>query len=110
MWCAFVPGLDSSRCSVSRAVARDRAEELLGQLVLEAADRRPGGSVEPVERAERPARDVDRAGGARLVHRHDGGAVADDAGAVAERLVERLAEHDAGVLDGVVRARLAGRR
>ena len=31
-------------------------------------------------------------------------AVAGDAGAVAERAVERLAEHDPGVLDGVVRA------
>ena len=37
-------------------------------------------------------------------------AVADDPGAVAERRVERLAEADADVLDGVVRARLAGRR
>ena len=33
-------------------------------------------------------------------------AVAADAGAVAERLVERLAEHDPGVLDRVVRAGL----
>ena len=40
---------------------------------------------------------------ARLVHRHDGVAVAGDAGAVAERLVDRLAEHDPDVLDRVVR-------
>ena len=33
-------------------------------------------------------------------------AVAGDPGAVAERAVERLAEHDAGVLDRVVRAGL----
>ena len=45
-------------------------------------------------------------GGARLVHRHDRVAEAADAGAVAERLVERLPERDAGVLDGVVRAGL----
>ena len=59
-----------------------------------------------VEDAERPAGDVDRALGQRLVHRHHGGAVAPDPGAVAERLVERLAEHDADVLDGVVGAGL----
>ena len=45
-------------------------------------------------------------GRARLVHRHDGVAVAADPAAVAERLVQRLAEHDPRVLDRVVRARL----
>ena len=38
----------------------------------------------------------------RLVERRRGVAEAADAGAVAERAVERLAERDAGVLDGVV--------
>ena len=66
----------------------------------------PGGQLEPRDGAERPAGDVDRAGGARLVHRHDRVAVAADPGAVAERLVERLAEHDPGVLDRVVGAGL----
>ena len=47
----------------------------------------------------------------RLVHRHRRVAVAADPGAVAERLVERLAERDADVLDRVVGAGLevAGR-
>ena len=58
------------------------------------------------EDAERPAGDVDRALGERLVHRHQRQAVAADPGAVAERLVERLAEHDADVLDRVVGAGL----
>ena len=48
--------------------------------------------------------DVDRAGGARLVHGDHRVAVAGDAAAVAERAVERLAEHDPRVLGGVVRA------
>ena len=59
-----------------------------------------------VEDAERAPGDVDRALGQRLVHRHHGRAVAPDPGAVAERLVERLAEHDADVLDRVVGAGL----
>ena len=82
----------------------ERAEELLGQLVLEAAGR--AGRQLRLEQRERAAGDVDRAARARLVHRHDRRAVAGDPGAVAERLVERLAEHDRGVLGGVVRAGL----
>ncbi len=82
----------------------DGAEELLGQLGVEAGDR--GGGQVGVEDAVRPARDVDRALRQRLVHRHHGRAVAPDPGAVAERLVERLPEHDADVLHGVVGAGL----
>ena len=63
------------------------------------------GSVR-LERAVGPAADVDRAGAERLVHRHGRVAVAGDAAAVAERLVERLPEHDADVLGRVVRAGL----
>ena len=37
-----------------------------------------------------------------LVERHEGVAVAADAGLVAERLAQRLADADRGVLDGVV--------
>ena len=44
--------------------------------------------------------------GARLIHRHDRVAEAGDARAVSERAVERLADADADVLDGVVRAGL----
>ena len=53
----------------------------------------------------RPERSIAHSG-AGLVHRHDRVAVAGDPAAVAERLVERLAEHDPGVLDRVVRAGL----
>ena len=59
-----------------------------------------------LERRERAAGDVDGRRRARVVHRHDGVAEAADAGAVAERLVEGLAERQAGVLDGVVRTGL----
>ena len=80
------------------------AEELLGELVVEAA----GGAGRQVglEQRERPAGDVDRAARARLVHRRSADAVAGDAGAVAERLVERPAEHDRRVLGRVVGAGL----
>ena len=50
----------------------------------------------------RPAAEIDRRDGERLVHRHDEVAGAVDALAVAERLQHRLAERDADVLDGVV--------
>ncbi len=48
------------------------------------------------------AREVDRGLGERLVERRARGAEAAHAGAVAERDVERLAERDRAVLDGVV--------
>ena len=82
----------------------DGAEELLGQLGVEAGDR--GRRQLGIEDAEGPAGNVDRALGQRLVHRHQGGAVAADPGPVAERLVEGLAEDDADVLDSVVGAGL----
>ena len=103
-WCAFVPA-SSRRCSVSRAVLATRAHELLGQLVLEPSrDAVRDRHALPDE--QRAAGDVERARRARLVHRHDGVAVADDPRPVAERLRQRLAEHQAGVLDRVVRAGL----
>ena len=82
MWCAFVP---ASTRHVQRQLGRvgDRPEELLGQLVVEAARR--SGRQRRLERDERAPADVDRAGCARLVHRHDGVAVAADPRAVAER-------------------------
>ena len=49
-----------------------------------------------------PAGDVDDGLHQRLVERHGGVAEAADADLVAERLAQRLAEHDRGVLDGVV--------
>ena len=86
-----------------RAV-RDGAHELLGEVGLEARDL-AGGQL-ALEGAERTAGDVDRAARPRLVHRHRRLPEALDARAVAERLVERLAEHDPGVLHRVVRAGL----
>ena len=83
-------------------VVRQRPEELLGEVAVEVrdGDRRQAWGVECRERA---AGDVYCCTGARLVHRHDGMAEARDLRAVAQRLVDRLAERDAGVLHGVVR-------
>ena len=50
----------------------------------------------------RPARHVDGRVGERLVHRDARVAEPADALLVAQRLAQRLAEHDRGVLDGVV--------
>ena len=76
MWWALLPGLHAQ---VQRQLGRvgERAEELLGQLVLEAARRarRQLG----LEQRERTPGDVDRAARARLVHRHRRRAVAGDA-------------------------------
>ena len=55
-----------------------------------------------LEHQERPARDVDRDAGQRLVHRQMHVGIAGDALHVAERLLHRLAERDADVLGGVV--------
>ena len=91
-------------CSVSFALRGDRAQELLGQLVVVVADR--AGRELSLEHQQPAAGDVDRAGCARLVHRHRRAAVARDPGAVAERVVERLADADADVLDRVMGAGL----
>ena len=53
-----------------------------------------------------PAAEIDRGARERVVHRHDGVAVARDPAPVAERAVERLAERERRVLGGVVVARL----
>ena len=66
----------------------------------------PGGQQVGLQHAVRATREVDGRGGAGLVHRDDGVAVAGHADAVPERAVQRLAEHDAGVLDRVVSAGL----
>ena len=58
------------------------------------------------ELGERPPAEVDRRARERVVHRHDGVAVAGDPAAVAERVVERLAERERRVLDRVVVAGL----
>ena len=50
----------------------------------------------------RPAAEVERDHGERLVHRHDEVPGAVDAAAVAERLRDRFAQRDAKILDRVV--------
>jgi hypothetical protein len=85
-------------------VVGERPKELLEQLVVEASGR--AGRQLGDQAQVGAAGDVDRAEGAGLVHRHDRLAVTGDAAAVPERAVQRLAEHDAGVLDGVVPSRL----
>ena len=79
----------------------------------EAAEEVPGHPGLGLERelGERPAAEIDGGAGERVVHRHGRVAVARDPAPVAERLVERLAERERGVLDGVVVAGLevAGR-
>ena len=103
MWWALVPA-STLTCRVMRAAlatARKNSSASSWSKPPVAARRQVG-----VEVAVRAPGDVDRAGRARLVHRHRRGAVADDPGAVAQRPVERLAEDDPGVLDGVVRAGL----
>ena len=76
------------------------AEELLEQLGVHVADLVAGEGDRPGE--EGAAGDVDRRLGQGLVHRQQGLAVAADAALVAERLAQRLAEHDADILGGVV--------
>ena len=75
---------------------RERAEEVRGH----------AGLGLDLQLRVRPAAEVDRGARERVVHRHDRVAVARDPAAVAERLVERLAERERGVLDRVVVAGL----
>ena len=58
------------------------------------------------ELGERPPAEIDGGAGERVVHRHGRVAVAGDPAPVAERPVERLAERERRVLDGVVVAGL----
>ena len=88
----------AARLDVHREPAglRERAEEVRGHAGL-GLDRELG---------VRAAAEVDGGAGERVVHRHDRVAVARDPASVAEGAVERLAERERGVLDGVVVARL----
>ena len=103
MWWALLP-LSTRRWRVSLAlVARARKNSSVSSWSkppVEPSGRSASKSVNG------PARDVDRGARPSLVHGHDGGPVAGDPGAVAERLIQRAADHDRGVLDGVVGAGL----
>src|SRR5262245_42527692 len=82
------------------AVRRERLEPLLHQLGIEAADL--VAYELGLEHEERPAGNVERDAGERLVHGHMDVGVAGDALHVAERLFHRLPERDPDVLGGVV--------
>ena len=98
-WCALVPARRVT-CRVSRRVHGEGAEELLEQLGVHLADL---VALEPdVPGEEGPAGQVQRRLDQRLVHRQRCMAVAADAALVAERLGQRLAQHDAHILGGVV--------
>ena len=105
MWWALRAAPPRRTCSVSFARAGDRAEELLDQVGVEVRRSRSGGSRASNARNGRPETSIAQAARASSI-----GTTAcpkrRDAGAVAERLVERLAEHDAHVLDRVVGAGL----
>ena len=105
MWWALSPAC-RSRWSGQPRRAGDGTEELGRHVVLEAGDVAAAEPLEAAAHRQRTAGHVKRAERPRLVHRHDRVPVAGDPGAVAERLVERLAEHDPGVLDRVVGAGL----
>ena len=94
-------------------VGGERGHGVLGQLRVEGrvAERQRLGQLD-VPGHERAARDVEGDLDERLVERVQPAGEAADAGLVAERLAERLAEGDGDVLDGVVGVdvQVAGRR
>ena len=85
-------------------IHRHRAEEFLDELVLEIPCR--SGRQRGVEHQQPAARYIDGTRCPGLVHRNRGVAVAADPGSVLERVVKRLADADADVLDRVVRSGL----
>ena len=105
-WCALRPA-STLTCSVIRASAHDRLEDVLGQRGVVAADELDDLGL--VVHEVGPAGQVDGHLHERLVERHERVAEPADAGLVAERLAQRLAERERGVLDRVVGVDLAGR-
>ena len=81
-------------------VEREGPEELLQHVEVEVRHAR--ARHRHAEDQVRPPGEIDRGLQERLVHRHEGVAVAHDAPLVAERLAQRLAQHDPDVLDRVV--------
>ncbi len=94
---ARLADLEVDRCA---RLARERLDEVRPQLEPDvAAGQRIGPRLDVADRA--PA-EVDRAERQGLVHRQADVAVAPDAGTLAERLVDRPAQHERRVLDRVV--------
>ena len=81
-------------------VIAKRAEELLRHAGVKIADALL--RERSVEHKVRAAADIYGAEAERFIHRDHGMAVAHDAAAVAERLLKRTAEHDAGIFHRVV--------
>ena len=78
----------------------EAAEEIFGEFGLQVADQ---AHLHPILVDQRgAAAEIERDHGEGLVHRQHEIAGAIDAFAIAERLGEQLAEHDAGVFHGVV--------
>src|SRR5207245_2716984 len=90
------------RRSDAIAVRADVAGEPAG--LREAAQHVRRESRIRLDRELRPGApaEIDGRAGERVVHRHDGVAVARDAAALAQGAVERLAERERGVFGGVV--------
>jgi hypothetical protein len=90
---------------VALSARRERREEFVDELAVEVADPFAFEASDlPHER--RAAREIDGDRDKHLVHRQRGRPVADDAGPIAERLQEGITEHEADVLDRVMRVDL----
>ena len=100
MWCGLSPRT-RSRCAVSPALSTSARKNSGREEDVVVAQHLPLGDLDVVVQV-RPAGDVHHRAHQRLVQRHHRVAVAADAGAVAQRLGDRRAERDAGVLDRVV--------
>ena len=82
-------------------VVDEALEELVHEVDVERPDQR--ARERHVEFEARPSGEIDHHARQRLVERHVGVTVAANADLVAERLLQRLPERDADVLDRVVR-------
>ena len=103
MWCGSRPD-EHPHVQGDPGVAGERLQDVPGQRADVAAaddDVRLALGLAGVHDVG-AAGDVDDGLDQRLVERHGGVAEAGDAALVAERLAQRVAEHDRDVLDGVV--------
>ena len=100
MWCRISPRVEHD-VQVALRAARERLEEHRRELDVPGPDLGPAGQRHLPDE-ERPPREIERAGDARLVHRQRRPPVADDARLVAERLGDALPEDEPQVLGRVV--------
>jgi hypothetical protein len=94
------PAVQEAQVNVRARGLRETAKEILEQFRLQAADvlRRKFPFADQV----RTSAEIDGRRRERFVHGHQKISGAQNAALRAERLAHRLAENDAGVLDGVV--------